>query len=86
MEIEVKQQIGADSRISQQLDEMVRYFRERELAGTYPYIWLDALYLKVRQNHHIVSQAVVIAIGVKETASARFSALTLARVKNMPFG
>lgn len=58
---------SAVSRISQQLDEAVRQFRERKLEGTYPYIWLDALYLKVRQNHRIVSQAVVIAIGVKET-------------------
>jgi putative transposase len=58
---------SAVSRISQQLDKTVRQFRERKLEGTYPYIWLDALYLKVRQNHRIVSQAVVIAIGVKET-------------------
>jgi transposase-like protein len=58
---------SAVSRISQQLDEVVRHFRERKLEGTYPYMWLDALYLKVRQNHRIVSQAVVITIGVKET-------------------
>jgi putative transposase len=58
---------SAVSRISQQLDETVRQFRERTLEGTYPYLWLDALYLKVRQNHRIVSQAVVIAIGVKDT-------------------
>lgn len=58
---------SAVSRISQQLDETVRQFRERKLEGTYPYLWLDALYLKVRQNHRIVSQAVVIAIGVKDT-------------------
>src|SRR5215469_15695855 len=58
---------SAVSRISQQLDDTVRQFRERKLEGIYPYAWLDALYLKVRQNHRIVSQAVVIAIGVKET-------------------
>ncbi|MGO8951174.1 MAG: IS256 family transposase [Ktedonobacterales bacterium] len=58
---------SAVSRISQQLNETVRHFRERKLEGTYPYIWLDAVYLKVRQNHRIVSQAVVAAIGVKET-------------------
>jgi putative transposase len=58
---------SAVSRISQQLNETVRLFREQKLDGTYPYVWLDALYLKVRQNHRIVSQAVVIAIGVKET-------------------
>ena len=39
-------------------------FRNRPLEGEYPYLWLDALYLKVRQNHRIVSLAVVIAIGV----------------------
>jgi len=46
---------------------VVCQFRERKLEATYPYLWLDALYLKVWQNHRIVSQAVVIAIGVKET-------------------
>jgi len=58
---------SAVSRIRKPLDEVVRQFRERKLEATYPYLWLDALYLKVRQNHRIVSQAVVIAIGVKET-------------------
>jgi len=58
---------SAVSRIRKPLDEVVCQFRERKLEATYPYLWLDALYLKVRQNHRIVSQAVVIAIGVKET-------------------
>lgn len=58
---------SAVSRVSQHLDEIVHHFRERKLEATHPYLWLDALYLKVRQNHRIVSQAVVIAIGVKET-------------------
>jgi transposase-like protein len=55
------------SRICQELDELVETFRKRPLEGCYPYLWLDALYLKVRQNHRIVSQALVIAIGVSET-------------------
>jgi putative transposase len=55
------------SRICKELDEAVEDFRNRPLEGEYPYLWLDALYLKVRQNHRIVSQAMVIAIGVKET-------------------
>jgi putative transposase len=45
----------------------VRAFRERALEGDYPYLWLDATYLKVRQNHRIVSMAAVVAIGVRET-------------------
>jgi transposase-like protein len=43
----------------------VEEFRNRPLEGEYPYMWLDALYLKVRQNHRIVSLAMVIAIGVQ---------------------
>ena len=55
------------SRICRELDEAVMAFRNRPLEVAYPYLWLDALYLKVRQNHRIVSMAVVIAIGVRET-------------------
>jgi len=55
------------SRICKELDELVDAFRNRKLDGEYPYLWLDALYLKVRQNHRIVNQAMVIAIGVRET-------------------
>lgn len=53
------------SRICQGLDQLVTAFRQRPLEGDYPYVWLDALYVKVRQHHRIVSQAVVIAIGVR---------------------
>ena len=55
------------SRICKELDEIVKDFRERPLEAKYPYLWLDATYLKVRQNHRIVSMAEVIAIGVRET-------------------
>mgnify|MGYP000977696160 CR=1 FL=1 len=55
------------SRICQELDTAVRAFREQHLEQAYPYVWLDALYVKVRENHRIVSKAVVIAIGVRES-------------------
>jgi putative transposase len=58
---------SAVSRMCSELDAAVSAFRTRPLDGVYPYIWLDALYLKVRQNHRIVSMAVVIAIGVRES-------------------
>ena len=54
------------SRICKELDDVVEPFRNRPLEGQYPFVWLDALYLKVRQNHRIVSQALVIATGVRE--------------------
>ena len=52
------------SRINKSLDELVKDFRQRPLEEDYPYVWLDALYLKVRQNHRVVSLALVIAVGV----------------------
>ena len=52
------------SRICKGLDELVQDFRQRPLEEEYPYVWLDALYLKVRQNHRVVSLAVVIAVAV----------------------
>jgi len=54
------------SRICKELDQAVEQFRERKLQESYPYVWLDALYLKVRQNHRVVSLALVIAVGVDE--------------------
>ena len=53
------------SRMCQELDEEVEGFRTRELEGPYPYLWLDATFVKVREQGRVVSQAVVIAIGVK---------------------
>jgi transposase-like protein len=49
-----------------ELDEEARAFRERPLSGKYPYIFLDAVYEKVRIERTVLSQAVVIAYGVRE--------------------
>jgi putative transposase len=54
------------SRICKALDEVVEKFRNRPLEGEHPYVWLDALYPKVRQNQRVVSMALVIAVGVSE--------------------
>jgi putative transposase len=55
------------SRLCQELDEEVESFRSRKLEGRYPYVWLDATFVKVREQGRVVSQAVVIAIGVKSS-------------------
>jgi transposase-like protein len=58
------------SRICADLDAEVAAFRDRTLADTtYPYVFLDATYCKARVNHRVVSQAVVVAVGV--TADGR---------------
>ena len=52
------------SRLCEEIDERVKPFLGRAIEGDWPYIWLDATYVKVRQAGRIVSLAVVIAIGV----------------------
>jgi transposase-like protein len=52
------------SRLCRELDAEVERFRARKLEGPYPYLWVDATFVKVREGGRVVSQAVVIAIGV----------------------
>lgn len=52
------------SRICQELDTEVERFRSRPLSARYPYVWLDATFVKVREAGRVVSMAIVIAIGV----------------------
>ncbi len=52
------------SRLCTELDEEVERLCSRPLEGKYPYVWLDATFVKVRAQGRVVSQAVVIAIGV----------------------
>ena len=52
------------SRLCGEIDEKVQTFLTRALEGDWPYVWLDATYVKVRQTGRIVPVAVTIAIGV----------------------
>lgn len=54
------------SRMAKTLDKQVEAFRTRPLARNYPYLWLDALYIKVRENHRVVSKALLVAYAVNE--------------------
>ena len=63
------------SRMCAELDHEVERFRTRKLEGPYPYVWLDGTFVKVRENGRVVSQAIVIAIGV--TASGEREVLGL---------
>ena len=65
--------LGADSGISKSevsricsgLDEEIAVFRDRDLAALdFPYVFLDATHCKARVNHRVVSQEVVVAVGV----------------------
>jgi putative transposase len=52
------------SRLCAELDERVAAFLNREIRGQWPYLWLDATYLKSRAGGAVSNQAVVVAVGV----------------------
>jgi putative transposase len=52
------------SRLCEEIDERVKVFLERPLEGEWRYLWIDATYVKVRENGRIVSVAVIVATGV----------------------
>jgi transposase-like protein len=52
------------SRLCEEIDGKVKAFLERPIEGDWPYLWIDASYLKVRRGGRIVSVAVIIAVGV----------------------
>lgn len=59
------------SELCEELDEQVERFRNRPLEGTHPYVWIDATYVKARQDGRVVSAAVVIAVGVNGESGER---------------
>ena len=52
------------SRLCEEIDERVNAFLERPIEGNWPYLWIDATYVKVREAGRIVSVAVIIAVAV----------------------
>jgi putative transposase len=57
--------------LCQELDAEVERFRSRQLDGTYPSVWVDATFVKTRQDHRVVSMAVVIAVGLNAVTGQR---------------
>ena len=54
------------SRLCAEIDAEVERFRNRRLEGEYPYVWLDATFLKVREDGRVQGMAMVIAVGVSD--------------------
>lgn len=71
------------SRICVELDEELRAFRERALTGVrYPYLWLDARFAKIREDHRIVPAALLVAIGVNERGEREVLGCTVASAES----
>ncbi len=73
------------SRMCRDLDEHVQQFRDRPLEGAYPYLWLDAKHLKVRDRGRVVSKALVIAYAVHDTGRREVIGLDLGEVESEAF-
>src|SRR4051794_2673352 len=86
------EQLGVDgmtkdrvSALCRALDEQVEAFRARPLEGAYPYLWLDAKHVKVRDHGRVVAKAVVVAYAVHETGVREVIGLDIGEVESGAF-
>src|SRR5215218_4176034 len=73
------------SRLCRELDEHVEQFRSRPLEGAYPYLWLDAKQLKVRDRGRVRSKTLVVAYAVHETGRREVIGIDLGEVQTEAF-
>jgi hypothetical protein len=73
------------SRLRGEIDERVRTFLSRPIEGEWPYIWLDATYVKARRDHHIVSVAVIVAVCVNTDGRREVLGMTIGHSDAEPF-
>lgn len=52
------------SRLCEDIDERVAEFLNRPIEGAWPYVWIDATYVKTRQGGRVISVATIVAVGV----------------------
>jgi transposase-like protein len=86
------EQLGIDgmskdrvSALCRGLDEQVEAFRQRPLEGEYPYLWLDAKHVKVRDRGRVVSKAVVVAYAVHQSGVREVIGLDVGEVESGAF-
>jgi putative transposase len=73
------------SKLCKDIDERVNAFLDRPLEGAWPYVWLDATYLKVREGGRIVSVAAIIAVAVNTEGKREIVGLGLGPSEAEPF-
>jgi putative transposase len=67
------------------LDERVEAFGQRPLEGAYPYLWVDAKVVKVRDHGRVVSKALVVAYAVHESGVREVIGLDVGEVESEAF-
>ncbi len=73
------------SKLCKEIDERVGAFLKRQLSGEWPYLWLDATYLKVRESGRIVSVAAIIAVAVDTDGRREIVGLHIGPSEAEPF-
>ena len=73
------------SKLCKEIDERVLAFLKRPLSGEWPYLWLDATYLKVREGGRIVSVAAIIAVAVNTDGRREIVGLHIGPSEAEPF-
>ena len=73
------------SALCRELDERVDAFRNRPLEGAFPYLWLDAKHLKVRDRGSVRSKALVIAYAVQETGNREVIGIDIGETETEAF-
>lgn len=73
------------SKLCKDIDERVNAFLDRPIEGEWPYLWLDATYLKVRDGGRIVSVAAIIAVAVTTEGRREIVGLGLGPSEAEPF-
>ena len=73
------------SKLCKDIDERVNAFLKRPLSGDWPYLWLDATYLKMREGGRIVSVAAIIAVAVDTDGKREIVGLHIGPSEAEPF-
>jgi transposase-like protein len=73
------------SRLCAEIDDKVKAFLSRPLEGDWPYLWIDATYVKVRQSGRIVSVAVIVAVGVNSDGRREVLGMAIGPSEAEPF-
>jgi putative transposase len=73
------------SRLCAEIDERVQAFLSRPIEGEWPYLWLDATYVKARRDGHVVSVAVIVAVAVNTDGRRDVLGMTVGNSEAEPF-
>jgi transposase-like protein len=73
------------SRLCEEIDERVNAFLNRPIEGSWPYLWIDATYVKVREAGRIISVAVIIAVAVNTDGRREVLGLEVGPSEAEPF-